>query len=329
MITKDQVLQLIRMKGPVIPANISKEINQNLLVSSAILAELSSKKDVKVSNLKIGGSPLYYLDGQESRLQEFSNRLNPEERVAYNLLREKRILMDKDLVPRTRVALRLIKDFAVPLQVSFNDREELFWKWYLTSNSDVERLVKERLGLIEEEAKKESVVQKPVPQPLKSIPKPIPQTDVQKTEPPRSIEKPEKKPVITKPKLLVQEKSVEPQQTFSSDAETLFIDSATAGFLKLIKNYFADNKIKVKYFTMVKKGLESDFIIAIPSAFGDLTYYCKAKSKKRLNEADISAAYIQSQIKKLPGILLSQGELTKKASELIERDLKGFYFKRI
>jgi len=73
MITKDQVLQLIRMKGPVIPANISKEINQNLLVSSAILAELSSKKDVKVSNLKIGGSPLYYLDGQESRLQEFSN----------------------------------------------------------------------------------------------------------------------------------------------------------------------------------------------------------------------------------------------------------------
>jgi len=52
MVDQEYVLQLIRMKGPIIPSQISKEINQDIMMTSAILSELASKKLINVSNLK-------------------------------------------------------------------------------------------------------------------------------------------------------------------------------------------------------------------------------------------------------------------------------------
>ena len=61
------ILEIISRKGPVIPVQVSKEINDNVLMASARLSELLSSKKVKISSLKVGGSPLYYLPGQEEK----------------------------------------------------------------------------------------------------------------------------------------------------------------------------------------------------------------------------------------------------------------------
>ena len=90
MVPREQILQLIRMKGPVIPSDISKQIGQNLMMTSAMLSELSSKKQLIVSNLKVGGTPMYYIPGQEAKLQDFANKLGTHERAAYELIREKK-----------------------------------------------------------------------------------------------------------------------------------------------------------------------------------------------------------------------------------------------
>ncbi len=76
----EKILQLLKLKGPVIPAQISKEIETNIIMASAYLSELSSNNLVKISNIKIGGSPLYYLLGHEHRLQDFSNKLHEKEK---------------------------------------------------------------------------------------------------------------------------------------------------------------------------------------------------------------------------------------------------------
>jgi len=55
---------------------------------------------------------------------------------------------------------------------------------------------------------------------------------------------------------------------------------------------------------------------------GDLSFFCKAKIKKAVNDADLSAAVIQGQLKKLPTLFLTTGELTKKAKGLMETELK-------
>ena len=147
MIDKERILGYIRRNGPVIPAQISKEINQNILMSSAVLSEMVSTKELRVSGLKIGGSPLYYLEGQEPQLINFAGKMNPRDKPAFEMLKDRKVLRDSFLPPPLRVSLRALKDFAVPLQVTLNDKKEIFWKWFLLPNSDAELSIKDILGI--------------------------------------------------------------------------------------------------------------------------------------------------------------------------------------
>ena len=152
----EKILSLIREKGPILPVQASKEINENILMASARLSELLSSKRIKISNLKVGSSPLYFFSGQENQLQNFIENLNETERKAYDLLLKNKILKDSGQEPAIRVALRQIKDFAVPLQVNYDNKTEIFWKWYMLDNKEAEPLIKDKLT-----TKKETPLEKP------------------------------------------------------------------------------------------------------------------------------------------------------------------------
>jgi hypothetical protein len=166
---KDQVLSIIRTKGPALPVQVSREINRDILFASAILAELTSRKIVKITYLKIGGSPLYYIGGQESRLQALSKYLGEKPRKIYTLLQEKKVLRDRALEPWQRVAIREIKDFAISSTVNFEGYTEIFWKWYLTPEEVAKRIIVSMVKPKEE---------KPLVTPIvKEIPKKIEATE--------------------------------------------------------------------------------------------------------------------------------------------------------
>jgi len=80
---------------------------------------------------------------------------------------------------------------------------------------------------------------------------------------------------------------------------------------------------------IIRKTSEAEFIIKVPSSIGNVRYYCKARSKKRFNDSDLSNAYVQGEIKKLPVLFLITGELTKKAQNLLEEQFKNLTVKRI
>src|SRR3989338_7893261 len=146
MIDKKKIIDLIRTRGPILPVHISKDINQNILMTSAILSELVSSNQVKLTHAKIGSSPVYYLFGQEYKLQELLfPYLNEKDKNSYTLLRTKRILRDSELTPLERVSLRELKDFAKPLGVTTKNGKEIFWKWYLLSNDDATRIIKSQI----------------------------------------------------------------------------------------------------------------------------------------------------------------------------------------
>ncbi|MFC1682475.1 hypothetical protein ACFL0X_02575, partial [Nanoarchaeota archaeon] len=65
---------------------------------------------------RVGSSPVYFLEGQERGLEGFSNHLKSKEKEAFDLLKEKKFLGDSEIEPAIRVALRAIKDFAVPFE---------------------------------------------------------------------------------------------------------------------------------------------------------------------------------------------------------------------
>ena len=101
-------------------------------------------------------------------------------------------------------------------------------------------------------------------------------------------------------------------------------------FLELLNKYFKRNNIEViSEEPQNNKKTEVDFILELPSAVGKLQYYCKAKSKKKINDSDIASAMIQGQQKKLPILVIITGEMTKKTKEMLENEFKGVKVQKI
>ncbi len=123
---KEKILYILKIKGPSLPAHIARETGLSILFASAFLSELVSENKVKISHMKIGSSPIYYIPGQEIRLENFAHHLNNKEKEAFLLLKEKKFLKDSEQHPAIRVALREIKDFAVP----FKKDENIFWRYF-------------------------------------------------------------------------------------------------------------------------------------------------------------------------------------------------------
>ncbi|MBI2659322.1 hypothetical protein HYX05_04470 [Candidatus Woesearchaeota archaeon] len=297
METRERIVEIVKAKGPVLPVQVSKEIGTNILMASAHLAELTASKRLKISTIKVGGSPLYYLQGQEEMLQKYTANMNDKEKKAFDLLSQSKILRDAEQEPVIRVALREIKDFAIPLNVTHNDNKEMFWKWYLADNEEAESLIKQKLQILEKpiEKKAEEKIQK----------------DIKEQKPIESIQK----------QLKERKEPKEARKYKPRDKE----DS----FLKDIMKFFEKNRINVISSEIIKKNSEIDFLVELPSVVGNLQYYCKARNKKKISDSDLSNAYVKGQFKKLPVIVLSPGELSSKAQEILAKELNNITFKKI
>jgi len=130
---KKKILEYLDKHGPSLPVPVAKHVGLQPMFASAILSELLNEKRVKTSSLKIGTSPLYLIPGQEYKLEAFTENLGGVEKEAYLLLKDNRLIEDQAQEPRIRVALRGLKDFAIPTQMN----DKLFWKYFTVSNNKV------------------------------------------------------------------------------------------------------------------------------------------------------------------------------------------------
>ncbi|OGJ16542.1 hypothetical protein A3K74_00355 [Candidatus Pacearchaeota archaeon RBG_13_33_26] len=130
---KEKIISFIQLRGPSLPVHIAKETGLSILFASAFLSELFNEKRINISNLKVGSSPLYFISGQEPQLEDFSRYLKSKEKEAFLFLKEKRILRDSELHPAIRVALREIKDFAIP----FRKGEEVYWRYFTIPEEEI------------------------------------------------------------------------------------------------------------------------------------------------------------------------------------------------
>ncbi|GAG42180.1 unnamed protein product, partial [marine sediment metagenome] len=121
---------------------IARAVGLSPLFAAAFLSELKAEQKLKVSSMKVGSSPIYYLEGQEEKLEGFIEHLNFREREAFLLLKGVGVLEDSLQTPVVRVALRAIKDFAVPVKVRVGGELKLFWKYFLLGDEEVGGFVK-------------------------------------------------------------------------------------------------------------------------------------------------------------------------------------------
>jgi hypothetical protein len=306
MDNQEKIINFIKQKGPCLPSDIYRELGTNQLFASAMLGELVSLSHLKVTYLKRGTSPYYYLEEQKEKLQSIFHFLNEKDQLAYNLIKEKLILKDSEQSPLMRVALRTIKDYAVPIQINYKGEIILFWRWYLLSKEETETQLKLFLGI--------------KPEPTKELEKPREEKNIK--------EKIESK--IQEKTIIKQEKHIIKQNIKKENIHAKIISKKepskeiTSDFLNQLKQYFDHNKINVLEQEIKNRTkTEIDLVLEIPSAFGILQYYCKAKNKKKINDSDIASAMIQGQQKKLPILVLITGDMTKKTKEMLEKEFKG------
>jgi len=278
---KNKSFEFIRRNGPSMPSQVAKEISIPPLFASALLSQLITEKSLKVSNLKVGGSPLYYVEDQKEKLLEFTNNLPTVEKNACDKLKSVGVVADEGLKLAEKVALRNIKDFSIPLNVNIRGVKKLFWKWHLLPQEGaIER--------IEKIVKLNTELQKPIEEPKTEIKEEKRTITEEKEEIEEKVEK-----EIEEPKKIVK------VQDFSED----------------IKKFLSSNKVKVLEENEIRKNREMELVLQLNSSLGKISFFAIAKNKKVITPADVTLVHYRGQEKKLPLIFLSSGKFTKKAEE--------------
>ena len=302
---REQILSFLNTNGPSVPTQVKNHIRRDTLMASAMLSELSSTGKILISSVKVGSSPLYYLPQHKDHLQKFSSYLHEKEQRVYGELKEKKIVRHNSSDPLTQECLRSMKDFAIPLTVTYAGNQELFWKWYLLPDEEVNAIIGGILTPIPE--KKEETAK--TIQPLQKI---------------------EQKKVPELHKKIITPKTKElPMPVKKEEQTTISLEEQPDPFYNILKRYCAEKNIQITSSKIVKKNKEIDLHVTFSSAVGKVSYFCKAKNKKRITHDELSSAYLEASEHKLPVLFIAPGILTKKAEVYIQTKLKGVMFSQL
>jgi hypothetical protein len=363
-VQKDKILGFIETNGPSLPIHISKYLKIDSMLSSAFLADLLSDKQVKISNMRVGNSPIYYLRGQEFQLEKFSNFLGGKEREVFHLLKEKKVLRDDRMLPATRVALRAIKDFSF----SFDYNGVLFWRFIQVNEQEAADMISaggvefnqitQRAHIL---AQKEIVKQEAAVQPevIREEPKIEEKIEEEKVE-----ESLEEKPVEEeieeekeKTELDIFDKKVKETSNIENldnlkdieDTKTQLLDEIKrqaghlvgkitkkgkekkkSAFEEEIDSFFEEQDIDVVQEIKFKKKDGSGIVrISDASESKGKEYLCIIRDKKMISEMDVMTALKSGQKARMPVVFVSSGEPNKKAEEWITYFGDLFVFKKM
>ena len=290
---KEKIISTIESKGPVLPIQISKETGMSTIFSSAFLSELYNEKKIKMSHLRVGSSPVYFIEGQEPQLEKFSNYLKSKEKEAFQILKENKFLEDSKLHPAIRVALREIKDFAIP----FKKDEEIFWKFFTISDDEIRKILEEPEKQEELEKRKEIISQDKKEKIIEKNENEKKTLDIFDKEPPKKKEPVKKvaKKTTTKPRA---------KKTTTKKDENFF---------NKIKEHLANQKIEIIDIINFKND-EAKIKIKKENTEELLFVF----NKKKITEKEILKSNKEASEMELKYTLLSFGEITKKLNDFID-----------
>ncbi len=326
MSLQDTVLDIVKDMGPLLPAEIVSEVSKrtgqqrDMFFIGAVLSELISAGNVKMSHAKIGGSRLYYFQGQEEKLSKLYDYLNDKEKKAYDLLVENKVLRGAEQEPAIRVALSQLKDFSKPIEVKLKETET-FWRWHLfpieEAKKSIKEIVSKEIDALRDEGKSKTPEMEAKPtrheEPIVQQP-----SAEHRQEKPKEKQKNEE---ATGGFIAPQPKAHEKQAKLSDTSD---VDDDDFG--KNAKDFLISKKARILSGNILKKSSECEFEVEAESALGVIRMYVFAKSKKKLNETDLGYAYVRAKNRNLELCFLSPGELTKKAKDMLDDELKSIVF---
>lgn len=282
-IIKNKIVNFLENNGPSLPIHISKNIDSSYLFTSAFLSELLSEKRIKTTTMKVGSSSVFYIPGQEAQLEKFAQQfLKSKEKEAYEILNKRRFLEDSEQQPAIRVALRAIKDFAVPIEKD----GRILWRYFIADE-------------------KELTVTREIPKKEESKVEEIPKQEIklEKTEPSRKKEKSSKSKTTEKkkPKSNKDENFFNKIKEYLSKNNTEIEDIELFTKDSLILKIKRDEKVRLLVVYNKKKIIEEDILKAYKKASElDLDYsiFSFGEPSKKISNL-IEASKRLSEIRKI------------------------------
>lgn len=286
---KEKIISLFKREGPSLPVHVAKETGLNILFASAFLSELIAEKKIKISNMKVGNSPVYFIPGQEPMLEKFSEYLKSKEKEAFLFLKEKKFLKDSEQEPAIRVALRAIKDFAVP----FKKNEEIYWRYFKIHETEFKpkEIKKSGLEIKSPEIKKQEIEKMN----LKS-------QEIKTKEPIKNKEGDSNLDIFKK--LKVPNKKIRTK---------IVSKKHNNKFFNKVKEFLSEKDAEI---LEIISAINSELILKIRADNREKILI--AYNKKRITEKDIVDAHKKSQKFNLPFLVMGLGRISKKLDELIE-----------
>lgn len=285
--------------GPIVPSEITRKLETDSMIISALISELIKEGLVFYSHKKIGSSPLYYVKGQESKMRE---RLEPELNIAEKKIVEffekNKLMLKANLSPQQRYMVDDLRDFVTPLTLNINGEDKIFYKHYSISTQT-----------IYDELKKKKIIKK-----VKTD-KSAPQSRLFDTPRKEFENKQDTKKVVEEK---FGENNEKKEEEYTPKVERLKDEVEYEEFDDLSEKFFTQYNLKVLEAESIRKNSEANFIVLtnyrIPQK-----YFVKYYKKKRISEKDINNAYTQSQLHKMPCIIITIGKLSKKSEESLEK----------
>ena len=261
---------------------------------------------------------MYFFPGQEPQLERFSQYIKGKEKEAYLLLKEKTILQDSELQPAIRVALREIKDFAVP----FEKNNEIFWRYFLTEEPNDFAEERSEINKQDSEQKKVEVDIIEIAEPEEAQEEKINigkeifenksfSSGVGGGELINEIDennKPEEKTKKEFPKEKSQKKS-KSETKIKKPSKT---DKKDDNFFNVIKEFLSKKEIEI---IDIKDFKNNEALLKVKKNSREELLF--AFNKKKIAEKEILSAHKKAAEENLPYSILSLGETTKKLGDLI------------
>lgn len=303
---KSDILEFLTTNGPSLPIQISKYIKVDSLFTSAFLSELLGLKKIKMSHMRVGLSSIYFIPGSQAGLEKYSEYLKSKEKEAYNLLKTHSFLEDEIEHPAIRIALREIKDFAIP----FKRGNKFIWRYYLINENDYQEI---KSKTIQVEIQKEEIIQEKPKEEKEEI-----KEDSKKSEKTNILEEKEKSMELQR---IFPEKEEEISKFINPLAKKIEIkkskEKPRSKFCLSVMEFILDNKWKIVK-EISHKTKEYSCLVQISSDLGPIIFFTNAKDKKTVTESDMTKILGEAQLIPLPALLLSTGTIQKKAQIFLE-----------
>jgi hypothetical protein len=274
---KERILTIIKTIGPSLPSHISSQI---------------------------GSSPVYFLPGQENDLERYSPYLKSREKDAFLLLKERKFLKDSEQEPAIRVALRSIKDFAIPFQVS----NELYWRFLTADENEFQvkkpKTEKEKIKERTPEIKHPQISPKKILEEAERIKEELPHQEKEERH-----EKTKKILEIKKKREVKERKAPQKKTPVKKKISTKKNDN----FFNKVKEVLSKNNIEILDIESFNK---NDLILRIKENGEEKFLF--AYNKKKISEQEILKSHKKASESGLRYKIFSLGEPPKKTLALIE-----------